>query len=119
MPHLKTIKWTPGNLVILPTQDSSMSVVIIDWRAGALPDRDEPLVPYPSANAQVVARLTRNLIHSMQAKGLGLSDVSCGGHSVGSHLCGYIGKEFKVDQIGRVSGKEYRSVHNTVHYSFP
>ena len=84
----------------------NVNVVVIDWRRGARPDPGRPLQPVPASNTRVVGRQVRNLVRAMEAeRGLSLSDVRCGGHSLGSHLCAFFAKEFSDPKIGRITGK--------------
>jgi hypothetical protein len=78
------------------------NVFLVDWRRGALPDPEAPAQPVPASNTRVVGRVVANYVRGLQ--GVQLDTVHCIGHSLGAHACGFFGKEFTGEKIGRISG---------------
>lgn len=69
-------------------RQENCTVVVIDWAGGSGP-------PYTQAVANIrligvmVAHLIKDIAKFTRRKNL--DDVHCIGHSLGAHLCGYIG----------------------------
>lgn len=79
--------------------------MIVGWGEGsAAPD-------YPRAvsNTRVVAKQVQLLIQLMVKSGMDLKRIHLIGHSLGAHISGYVGAEFK-GRIGRISGEAERSL---------
>lgn len=64
------------------------SVIVVDWQGGSSP-------PYTQAvaNIRLVGAMTAHLLHdlSKHIPHMNLDHVHCIGHSLGAHLCGYVG----------------------------
>lgn len=87
------------------------SVIVVDWRNGSSP-------PYTQAvaNIRLIGTMTAHLIADIvsHSDNLKLDRVHCIGHSLGAHLCGYVGytlkKEFGLT-LGRISGLDPAEPH--------
>ncbi|KAJ8982425.1 hypothetical protein NQ317_007773 [Molorchus minor] len=87
------------------------NVIVVDWHGGSSP-------PYTQAvaNIRLVGAMTAHLLADI-AKYTGdlkLSHVHAIGHSLGAHLCGYVGytlqKEFNIT-LGRITGLDPAEPH--------
>ncbi|CAG9830045.1 unnamed protein product [Diabrotica balteata] len=105
-----TIKWIHEIAAALLAQEDC-NVIIIDWQRGSGP-------PYTQAvaNIRLVGAMTAYLLSdiSKYTGDLKLNHVHAIGHSLGAHLCGYIGytlqKDFKLT-LGRITGMDPAEPH--------
>lgn len=69
-------------------QQENCTIIVIDWQGGSNP-------PYTQAvaNIRLVGVMTAHLLNDIAnyTKRKNLDDVHCIGHSLGAHLCGYVG----------------------------
>lgn len=87
------------------------NIIVIDWHGGSSP-------PYTQAvaNIRLIGSMTAHVLNDIaQYTGdLGLNHVHCIGHSLGSHLFGYVGytlqEEFNLT-LGRISGMDPAEPH--------
>ncbi|KAK9892865.1 hypothetical protein WA026_022546 [Henosepilachna vigintioctopunctata] len=87
------------------------SVIVVDWHGGSSP-------PYTQAvaNIRLLGAITAHLIADVASytNSKGLNNVHCIGHSLGAHLCGYVGytlqKKFNLT-LGRISGLDPAEPH--------
>ncbi|CAG9760514.1 unnamed protein product [Ceutorhynchus assimilis] len=94
---------------LLDAEDSN--VIVIDWHGGSSP-------PYTQAvaNIRLIGSMTAHLLYDIAAYtgDIGLEHVHCIGHSLGAHLCGYVGYTLQ-DQfnlsLGRISGLDPAEPH--------
>lgn len=88
-------------------QDGS-NVILVDWEIGA----DKPYLFYSqaAANTRVVGALLGKLIALLsQGHIVPYTSFHLIGHSLGSHLAGYAGRQLN-GALGRVSGKFWLTV---------
>lgn len=75
------------------------NVVMVDWSPGA----DHVNYLQAAANTRVVGAVTAGLLEALRdAKDLDLAQLHLVGHSLGAHICGYVGRRLK--GIGRITG---------------
>ncbi|XP_044272096.1 pancreatic triacylglycerol lipase isoform X1 [Tribolium madens] len=87
------------------------SVIVVDWQGGSSP-------PYTQAvaNIRLVGAMTAHLLHDLwkHIPDMNLDHVHCIGHSLGAHLCGYVGytlqRDFKLT-LGRITGLDPAEPH--------
>ncbi|XP_055535515.1 pancreatic triacylglycerol lipase-like [Wyeomyia smithii] len=86
--------------------DGTATVVVIDWRKGSVP-------PYTQcvADIRLVGAIAAHVIHMLyQELGMkNLDKVHVLGHSLGSHVCGYVGYYLQRDfglKLGRITGMD-------------
>ncbi|XP_019559646.3 pancreatic triacylglycerol lipase-like [Aedes albopictus] len=86
--------------------DGTASVMIIDWRKASTP-------PYTQcvADIRLVGAITAHVIHMLyQELGMrNLDKVHLLGHSLGAHVCGYVGYYLQRDfglKLGRITGMD-------------
>ncbi|KAJ8952140.1 hypothetical protein NQ318_018476 [Aromia moschata] len=87
------------------------NVIVIDWHSGSSP-------PYTQAvaNIRLVGSMTAHLLEDIShyTGNLKLDHVHAIGHSLGAHMCGYIGytlqKEFNLT-LGRITGMDPAEPH--------
>ncbi|KAL3268284.1 hypothetical protein HHI36_007405 [Cryptolaemus montrouzieri] len=87
------------------------SIIVVDWHGGSSP-------PYTQAvaNIRLLGAITAHLVAEVSAHtgDMGLSHVHCIGHSLGAHLCGYVGytlqKEFNLT-LERITGLDPAEPH--------
>ncbi|XP_055615911.1 pancreatic lipase-related protein 2-like [Toxorhynchites rutilus septentrionalis] len=100
--------WIQNLVNALLDNDSqgTATVVIIDWRKGSIP-------PYSQcvADIRLIGAIAAHVIHLLyQELGMrNLDKVHLMGHSLGSHLCGYVGYFLQRDfglQVGRITGMD-------------
>ncbi|XP_026813180.1 pancreatic triacylglycerol lipase-like [Rhopalosiphum maidis] len=86
------------------------NVIIIDWEQGSGS-------PYTQAvaNIRMVGRITAHLINVIRTElGLNVANVHLIGHSLGSHLCGYVGSVLQTNfgvTVGRITGLDPAEPH--------
>lgn len=100
--------WVQGlvNAFLDNDPEGTASVVVIDWRKGSIP-------PYTQcvADIRLIGTITAHVIHMLyQQLGMkNLDNVHILGHSLGAHLCGYVGfylqKDFNL-KLGRITGMD-------------
>lgn len=75
------------------------NVVMVDWSLGA----DHVNYLKAAANSRVVGAVTAGLLEALRdVKDLDLAHLHLVGHSLGAHICGYVGRRLK--GIGRITG---------------
>ncbi|XP_044754257.1 pancreatic lipase-related protein 2 isoform X1 [Coccinella septempunctata] len=85
------------------------SVIVVDWHGGSSP-------PYTQAvaNIRLLGAITAHLVAEVASYTKGLNHVHCIGHSLGAHLCGYVGytlqKEFNL-VLERITGLDPAEPH--------
>ncbi|XP_053697813.1 pancreatic triacylglycerol lipase-like [Sabethes cyaneus] len=86
--------------------DGTATVVVIDWRKGSVP-------PYTQcvADIRLVGAIAAHAIHMLyQELGMkNLDKVHVLGHSLGAHVCGYVGYYLQKDfglKLGRITGMD-------------
>ncbi|XP_050305094.1 pancreatic triacylglycerol lipase-like [Anthonomus grandis grandis] len=87
------------------------NVIVIDWHLGSSP-------PYTQAvaNIRLIGTMTAHLLNDVAqyTENLGVEHVHCIGHSLGAHLCGYIGYTLQDVfglNLGRISGLDPAEPH--------
>ncbi|XP_050534680.1 pancreatic triacylglycerol lipase-like isoform X1 [Daktulosphaira vitifoliae] len=86
------------------------NVILIDWEGGSSP-------PYTQAvaNIRLVGRITAHLINTLRKElGLNVANVHLIGHSLGSHLSGYVGSILQTNfgiTLGRITGLDPAEPH--------
>ncbi|XP_023313050.1 pancreatic triacylglycerol lipase isoform X2 [Anoplophora glabripennis] len=99
------------NIVRALLRIEDCNVIIVDWQGGASP-------PYTQAvaNIRLVGAMTAHLLNDIAryTGPLKLDHVHAIGHSLGAHMCGYIGytlqKEFNMT-LGRITGLDPAEPH--------
>ncbi|KAL1497835.1 hypothetical protein ABEB36_008724 [Hypothenemus hampei] len=94
---------------ILDQEDAN--IIVVDWHGGSSP-------PYTQAvaNTRLIGSMTAHLLHDIAqaANSKSLDHVYCIGHSLGAHLCGYVGytlqDEFNLT-LGRITGLDPAEPH--------
>ncbi|XP_030764164.1 pancreatic triacylglycerol lipase-like [Sitophilus oryzae] len=87
------------------------NIIIVDWHGGSSP-------PYTQAvaNIRLIGRMTAHLLGDIaqHTERYSLEHVHCIGHSLGAHLCGYVGytvqDEFNLT-LGRITGLDPAEPH--------
>ncbi|XP_066253254.1 pancreatic triacylglycerol lipase-like isoform X1 [Euwallacea similis] len=87
------------------------NVIVVDWHKGSSP-------PYTQAvaNIRLIGTMTAHLLHDIAqtTESINLDHAYCVGHSLGAHLCGYIGytlqDEFNLT-LGRITGLDPAEPH--------
>ncbi|KAF7274634.1 pancreatic triacylglycerol lipase-like [Rhynchophorus ferrugineus] len=87
------------------------NVIVVDWHRGSSP-------PYTQAvaNIRLIGKMTAHLLSDIAAQNdnYTMKHTHCIGHSLGAHLCGYVGyslqEEFNLT-IGRISGLDPAEPH--------
>lgn len=73
---------------------------MVDWSPGA----DHVNYLKAAANSRVVGAVTAGLLEALRdVKDLDLAHLHLVGHSLGAHICGYVGRRLK--GIGRITGR--------------
>lgn len=73
---------------------------MVDWFPGA----NHVHYLQAAANTRVVGAVTASLLDALRdTRGLRPADVHLVGHSLGAHICGYVGQRLK--GIGRITGR--------------
>merc|ERR550519_1340256 len=106
-----------ANLII--DHDEDVAVVTVDWREGAAAD---PFFFYlqAAANTRYVGIATARIIDQLR-KLKPKTRFHCIGHSLGAHICGFVGKETAIDRISGMDpagplfskSKEEERLHST------
>lgn len=73
------------------------NIVLVGW------DTKFPDYVQAVCNSRFVATITVNVINMLQRKGLDLSDLHLIGHSLGAHICSYVGRLMR-SRIARITG---------------
>jgi len=92
------------------------NVISVDWSRIA----DDPKYPVPAYLTRVVgSAIAAFLDRLVDATGIKPSDIHLIGHSLGAHVVGSCGSNFKSGKIGRITGKNFagRAI-NIVHTYF-
>ncbi|KAJ8931802.1 hypothetical protein NQ314_015258 [Rhamnusium bicolor] len=104
------IKWI-YNIARALLDNEDCNVIVVDWHGGSSP-------PYTQAvaNIRLVGAMTAHLLNDIAryTGHLKLNHVHAIGHSLGAHMCGYIGytlqKEFNLT-LGRITGLDPAEPH--------
>nr|XP_022910033.1 pancreatic triacylglycerol lipase [Onthophagus taurus] len=86
------------------------NIIIVDWGNASNP-------PYPQAvaNIRLIGAVTAHLLEALYGEDEhGFDRVHCIGHSLGAHMCGYIGYQLKKDfgfTMGRITGMDPAGPH--------
>lgn len=87
------------------------NVIVVDWHGGSSP-------PYTQAvaNTRLIGAMTAQMLHdiSQYTDNNSLDHAYCIGHSLGAHLCGYVGYTLQDDYnitLGRISGLDPAEPH--------
>ncbi|XP_046556336.1 pancreatic lipase-related protein 3-like [Haliotis rubra] len=85
-------------IVVLGQKKDNFNVITVDWRSGA-----HKFYPKSVANTRLVGAIIAKTVEiardRMEAK---MADVHLIGHSLGSHISGYVGS--RIEGVGRISG---------------
>ncbi|XP_063932084.1 pancreatic lipase-related protein 2-like isoform X2 [Zophobas morio] len=87
------------------------SVIVVDWHGGSGPHYTQAV-----ANIRLVGAVTTHLIYELSKKTgyKKLDHVHCVGHSLGAHMCGYVGYALQQNYnltLGRISGLDPAEPH--------
>ena len=81
------------------------NICTVDWSEGANVGTFNLDYPKAAQNTRVVGDVTGQLIDWLsKSKGYKNDKITCIGHSLGAHICGYAGKEVKNGALKRISG---------------
>lgn len=81
------------------------NIIAIDWSGGANVGTFNLDYAKAAQNTRVVGDVTADLIDYLSDKhGNKNSKVTCIGHSLGSHVCGYVGKHLTNGKMKRIAG---------------
>ena len=83
---------------------AGVAVLLVDWREGAGPGLLKTDYPKAAANARYVGSATQVVLRKLSQ--LGKIETHCIGHSVGAHVCGFLGQALKEVglQLDRITG---------------
>ncbi|XP_046330859.2 pancreatic lipase-related protein 2-like isoform X2 [Haliotis rufescens] len=79
-------------------QNEDMNVIAVNWEKGA----DKINYFHVAANTRVVGAVTAELVKTLHSVGAAYSNFHLIGHSLGSHISGYVGEI--VHGLGRITG---------------
>ena len=77
------------------------NVICVDWSKLAASLDYISVLPNVPLTGQMIAHFINRLIN---ATNVSLNDIQCIGHSLGAHVCGFVGKAFSSNKISKITG---------------
>lgn len=80
---------------------ANVNVIMVDWKDGAWAPTDIDLIWYSRA-ASNIKKVSAGIVEFIRSNEIDPTRVTCIGHSLGAHACGFVGKN--LTNLARISG---------------
>ncbi|XP_074595100.1 pancreatic lipase-related protein 2-like [Brevipalpus obovatus] len=98
--EFKTDEWTGRLVHTLVQKNTNVNAIAVNWRGGSM--RANYL--QAAADVRLVGRIVANFLREIEIEyGISPHQVHIIGHSLGAHVSGFAGKEFKNPKIGHIT----------------